>query len=124
MGRRGVTVIVLNHSDEELDLDTESVHLWHGQWAPAESMPPEVIQPRESVLWYCKATGLGRGIEGSVTYRMAGPVPHDKVRFQWKNRYFGPNFYGGQTTRDGYTVHAKGGQGGDSVVVFVFGKVV
>lgn len=98
------------------------MRLLQGQWNPTGLTPPEIIQQRGSGMWYCKSGGLGRGIEGSAVYRMAGHVPHDKVQFKWKTRYFGPNVYGGTATREGYTVNAKGGEGSDPVVIFVFGK--
>ena len=110
----------MNHTPNELDIDTESRHLWRGQWEPAESMPPEVISPGTSAVWHCKASRFGQGVEGSVTYRVAGEVPHDKVRFAWKNRYFGSNHYDAQTTRDGYVVDVQGGDGDNAIVGFVF----
>jgi hypothetical protein len=117
-------VVVLNHTDEELDLDLESRRLLRGQWEPPQSLPPDMIRPRESALWHCKATGLGQGIDGSVTYRMAGAVPHDKVRFCWKSRYFGPNQYDTAATRDGCVVNVMGGEGDHAVVVFVLGRCI
>jgi hypothetical protein len=81
-----------------------------------------MIRPGESVLWRCKSTGVAKGIEGSVTFHMSGHPPHDKVRFTWKNRYFGPNAYYAQTTRDGYKIEVEGGEGARAVVVFVLGK--
>ncbi|KAH6645852.1 hypothetical protein BKA67DRAFT_87911 [Truncatella angustata] len=118
---RDITVVVLNHTEDGLDLDPESRHLYCGQWEPSTSLPPQSIRPRESVLWQCKSTGIGRGVEGSVTYRMSGAVPHDKVRFCWKIRYFGLNHYEAAVTRDGYGVRVLGGEGDHAVVVFVFG---
>ncbi|KAL2130388.1 hypothetical protein VTI74DRAFT_6533 [Chaetomium olivicolor] len=106
-----------------LELDTDSVQLWRGKWEEgvAGSAVPQVIRPGESVLWRCKSTGVAQGIEGSVTFRIAGHPPHDKVRFTWKNRYFGPNAYNAQSTREGYKIEVEGGEGARAVVVFLLG---
>jgi len=123
LASRGVTVIVVNHSAEMLELDLDSAKLWRGKWEEDAAKPvvPEAIRPGESVLWRCKSTGLAQGIDGSVTFHIAGPPPHDKVRFTWKNRYFGPNAYKAQTTREGYKIEMEGGEGARAVVVFVLG---
>ncbi|RYP72584.1 hypothetical protein DL771_004079 [Monosporascus sp. 5C6A] len=123
MSSRGVTVIIVNRSSHQLDLDPELTQLWRGKWDAAGSLAPEVIKPGESVLWRCKSARAAQGIEGSVTYHFAGHPPHDKVRFTWKNRYFGPNKYEAQTTREGYKIDVEGGKGAHAVVVFVFAAV-
>lgn len=123
LASRQVTVIIVNHSEEMLELDTDSVKLWRGKWSGevAGSVVSPAIRPGESVLWRCQSTGVAKGIDGSVTFRIAGPPPHDRVRFTWKNRYFGPNAYHAQTTREGYKIEVEGGQGARAVVVFVLG---
>jgi hypothetical protein len=107
-----------------LELDTDSAKLWRGKWVENVNgaAVPQLIKPGESVLWRCKSTGVAQGIEGSVTFHIAGPPPHDRIRFTWKNRYFGPNVYNVQTTRDGYKTEVEGGDGARAVVVFVLGK--
>ncbi|KAK4167823.1 hypothetical protein QBC43DRAFT_285137 [Cladorrhinum sp. PSN259] len=121
---RGVTVIIVNQSPELLELDTGTVELWRGQWEERtpESVVPQAIRPGESVLWRCRSTGVAQGIEGSATFRIAGHPPHDRVRFAWKNRYFGPNAYKAQSTREGYKIEVEGGEGPRAVVVFVLGS--
>jgi len=73
-------------------------------------------------MWHCGSTGLGKGIDGSVTYHVAGRTPHDKVRFCWKNRYFGPNHYDTTATSEGHVIDVQGGMGSNAVVVFVLSK--
>jgi hypothetical protein len=107
-----------------LELDTDAVQLWRGKWEGdvAGSAVPQGIRPGESVLWRCMSTGVAQGIEGSATFHIAGPPPHDRVRFTWKNRCFGPNVYKAQSTREGYKIAVEGGKGARAVVVFVIGK--
>ena len=85
-------------------------------------MVPEVIKPGGSLLLRCKSTGVARGIEGSVTCRLAGHAPHDSVRFTWKSRYVCSSAYTAETSREGYTIDVDAGGGADAVVVFVFSK--
>lgn len=115
-------MILLNQTGDELALDADSRRLSRGQWEPAESMPPEVVPPGSSAMWHCKSTGIGHGIDGSVTYRVAAGVPHDKVRVCWKNRYFGPNQYDSESTRDSHVIEVQGGMGSNAVVVFVLSR--
>jgi hypothetical protein len=124
LASREVTVVVVNQSHDQLELDSGCTQLWRGKWEDEVpgSVVPEMIRPGESVIWRCKSTGVAKGIEGSVTFHMAGHPPHDKVRFTWKNRYFGPNAYNAQTTRDGYKIDVEGGEGARAVVVFVLGE--
>ncbi|KAH6645610.1 hypothetical protein BKA67DRAFT_119739, partial [Truncatella angustata] len=108
---RDITVVILNHTKDGLDLDPESNTSTVDSGSPQTLYHLSRSAPEESVLWHCKSTGMRRGVDGSVTYRMSGAVPHDKVRFCWKIRYFGINHYETAATRDGYIVR---------VVVFVF----
>lgn len=120
---------VLNHTKDELILDSGSAHLaGKGLLAPADPktapvLSPAGIQPGESVIWRCNSTGIGRGIRGSVVYRLAGSEPpHHRVRFNWKTRTLGPNQYSAKTSDDNYHVEIKGGEGDPAVVVFIFCK--
>ena len=115
-------VVVLNHTQDELDLDAQSRRLSQGIWETVESVPPDVIVPGGSASWRCKSSGITQGIDGSVTYTVRGQVPHDKVRFCWKNRYFGPNFYDTSATRKSHVINVQGGSGAKTVVVFVLGR--
>ena len=83
---------------------------------------PEAIMPGGSVLLRCRSTGFARGVEGSVTCRLAGHAPHDSVRFAWKSRCFLPNVYSAQTSREGYKIEVEGAGGARAVVAFVFCK--
>jgi hypothetical protein len=66
-------VLVLNHTNEELDLEPESPSLEHGQWMDTpESRPPTEILSGESGMLRCKSSHMYAGIEGSVTYRVVG----------------------------------------------------
>lgn len=115
--------MVLNLTNDSLRLDTDSVRLYRGNWAPSGLTPPDTIQAGGSAIWQCRASGVGSGVVGSAVYTFEGQVPHDKVRFTWKIRYFGPNKYNPVTTREGYIVRVLGGEGDHATVVFVLGKL-
>lgn len=114
-------VVVLNQTGDELDLDEQSRRLSQGAWTTDDSVAPEVIAPGGSAVWLCKSSGASRGIDGSVIYTVRGQAPHDKIRFCWKNRYFGPNFYDATATRKTHVINIHGGSGAKAVVVFVLG---
>ncbi|KAK4236269.1 hypothetical protein C8A03DRAFT_35835 [Achaetomium macrosporum] len=125
LASREVTVIVVNHSSELLELDTDSVQLWRGKWeeeVAGRAPVAQAIRPGESVLWRCKSTGIAQGIVGSATFHITGHPPHDRVRFTWKNRFFGPNAYNAQCTREGFKIKVEGGEGASAVVVFILGQ--
>ena len=122
LASRKMTVILLNQTKDELALDADTRRLSRGQWDEVESMPPEVVGPGSSAMWHCKSTGIGHGIDGSVTYRVAAGIPHDKVRVCWKNRYFGPNQYDSESTRDSHVIEVQGGTGSNAVVIFVLSR--
>ncbi|KAH8788901.1 hypothetical protein F5883DRAFT_533499 [Diaporthe sp. PMI_573] len=119
LASRETTVVLLNRTGDELALETETIRLSQGKWERVESMPPKVVIPGSSAMWHCKSTGIGHGIDGSVTYSVTAGVPHDKVRVCWKNRYFGPNQYNSASTRDKHVIEVQGGMGSNAVVVFV-----
>jgi len=81
-----------------------------------------VIAPGGSLLLRCQSTGVARGIEGSVTCRLAGHAPHDSARFSWTSRFIFPNAFAAQTSREGYTIDVESGGGADAVVLFEFSK--
>jgi hypothetical protein len=92
-----------------------------GEWEEVEPPVPEVIRASGgSALFRCKSTGVAHGIEGSVTYRLAGHPPHHRVRFSWKNRYIGPNTYNAKVSHEEYRIEVEGGGGSHAVVVFIF----
>lgn len=118
---RSVTILIANYTPDRLEIESESMQLCRGTWS--EDLPElGVIKPGGSVLWRCRSAHIGQGIEGFVTYRFAGQPPHDRVKFTWKNRYFGPNKYGGETSREGYKIVVEGGQGSEAFVAFVISK--
>ncbi len=117
---RRVMILIVNYTTEALEIDSETTQLWRGKWG-SDSAVPEVIKPGGSVMWRCLSARVGQGIEGSVTYHFAGQVPHDRVRCTWKNRYFGPNKYSAETSREGCNIVVEGGQGRDAFVAFVIG---
>lgn len=68
MAGKELVVVVLNHTNEELKLESEP-RLEHGEWMDApESQPPWEIRAGESGMWRCKSRHIGTGIAGSVTY--------------------------------------------------------
>jgi hypothetical protein len=123
LGSRRVTILILNHSPNQLELDPESAQLRRGKWEEAgEAVVPDAITPGGSLLLRCRSTGFARSVEGAVTCRLAGHAPHDSVRFTWKSRYVCPSAYAAQTSREGCTIDVDAGGGANAVVVFVFRK--
>lgn len=124
LGSRRVTILIVNHSPDRLELDPDSAQLRRGRWDETveQLVMPEAITPGGSLLLRCTSTGIARGIQGSVTCRLAGHAPHDSVRFTWKSRYVWPSAYAAQTSRDGSTIDVDAGGGASAVVVFVFRK--
>ncbi|KAB5549413.1 hypothetical protein GE09DRAFT_1288073 [Coniochaeta sp. 2T2.1] len=118
---RSVTILVANFTDEQLELDKESTHLSRGAWSQ-DTTTPTVIKPGGSVLWRCRSYSVGQGIEGSVTYHFAGEIPHDKARFTWKSRVFGPNKYDAVTSRKECKIAVEGGGGVHACVAFIVGE--
>ncbi|KAK5658987.1 hypothetical protein OQA88_1073 [Cercophora sp. LCS_1] len=115
---REVTVLIINDTPDQLELDSQSAQLKQGEWGD-DTPGQAVIKPGGSAMMNCRSAGIGRGAEGSVMYRFAGQPPHDRVKFSWKNRYFGPNVYDGETSREGYRVAVQGGDGADAIVAFI-----
>jgi hypothetical protein len=124
LGSRRVTILILNHTPNQLELDPESAQLRRGKWEEIveQAAIPEAISPGGSLLLRCQSKGFARAVEGSVTCRLAGHAPHDSVRFTWKSRFLGGSAYTAQTSREGYTVDVDAGGGAKAVVVFVFSK--
>ncbi|KAJ9419353.1 hypothetical protein FOXG_07242 [Fusarium oxysporum f. sp. lycopersici 4287] len=92
MAVRELIVMVLNHTNEELNLESESPRLGHGEWMDTpESQPPQEIRAGESGMWRCNSCHIGTGIEGSVTYRIAGYGTNNRVNLTWNVHYVGPN---------------------------------
>lgn len=123
MTARELIVVVLNHINEELNLEPESAHLDRGEWTTdtPESEPPLEIRAGESGMWRCKSRHVGAGIEGSATYRIVGYGPNDKVTLSWDVRYVGPNKFSHSCEADEFTVRVLGGSGRQAVAVFVIG---
>ena len=117
---RSVTVMLVNDTKEQLELDSDTTRLSRGKWG-RDSMIPAVIPPGGSALWRCSSAHVAQGLKGAVTYRFGGKPPHDRVRFAWKNRYFGPNKYDAVTSRDGCKLLVEGGVGAEALVALFIG---
>ncbi|KAL8391813.1 hypothetical protein RB595_002135 [Gaeumannomyces hyphopodioides] len=122
MSVREVTVVVLNHTNEELGLDESSLRLDRGEWLAPESKPPREIPAGESGIWRCKTHGLA-GIEGSAHYRVVGRDPSEKVTFTWVAHFIVPNKYTHESSVEGYRIRVLGGEGRHAVAVFIFEPV-
>merc|ERR1712000_758862 len=123
MAARELIVVVLNHTNEELNLEPESLRLEHGEWMDApDSQSPQEIRAGESGMWRCKSRHIGTGIEGSVTYRIVGYGTNDRVTLTWNVHYVGPNKFHHSCATEEFTVRVLGGAGKQAVAVFVFGK--
>lgn len=124
MTARELLVVILNHTNEELNLEAESPSLKHGLWMDTQdSRPPQEILAGESGMLRCKSRHLGTGIEGSVTYRIISFEGDNKVTFLWNVYYLGQNKFYFSCGVGGFTVRTLGGQGSQAVAVFVFGKL-
>ncbi len=120
---RRATILILNQSPSQLELDPESTKLRRGKLKDGdESEVPDVIPPGGHIVLRCKSTGFPHSIEGSMTCRLEGHAPHDSVRFTWRSCYLLPNAYNAETSREGYKVEVEGGGGARAVVLFVFSK--
>jgi hypothetical protein len=123
MATRELVVVILNHTNEELNLQPESPTLKHGNLIDApDSRPPLEILAGESGLLRCKSNHIGAGIEGSLTYRVVGYGANNGVTFTWNLPYIGPNKFDGNCAVDDFTVTVLGGRGNQAVVVFILSK--
>src|SRR4051794_30276222 len=64
---RSVTVMVVNDTKEQLELESDTSRLSRGKWRQ-DSMIPEVIPPGGSARWHCSSAHVAQGLEGAVTY--------------------------------------------------------
>jgi hypothetical protein len=121
---RELIVVVLNHTNEELNLEPESLRLDHGEWMDGpESQPPQDIRAGESGIWRCKSCHIGRGFTGGVTYRVAGYGTKNSVALTWDVRYAGPNKFHQSCTAEEFAVRVLGGSGKLAIAIFVFGEL-
>lgn len=124
MTTRELLVVILNHTNEELDLEPESPSLDHGHWMDTpDSRPPPEILAGESGMLRCKSSHVGVGVGGSVTYGIVGYGANNKVTFVWNVPYVGPNRFDCSCAVDAFTVRVLGGRGTQPVVVFVLGRL-
>ncbi|EXK78838.1 hypothetical protein FOQG_16504 [Fusarium oxysporum f. sp. raphani 54005] len=125
MATRELLVIILNHTNEELNIEPQSPSLDHGHWIDTpDSRPPQMILAGESGMLRCKSSHIGGGIEGSITYRVVGFDANNKVTFLWNVPYVGPNKFDCSCAIDAFTVKVLGGRGNQAVVVFVFERAL
>lgn len=123
MTARELLVVILNHTNEELNLQPDSPTLKHGHLMDApDSRPPLEILAGESGMLRCKSIHAGAGVEGSVTYRVVGFQANNGVTFMWNVPYLGPNKFDCSCAVDDFTVSILGGRGNQAVVVYVFSK--
>ncbi|KAH7142529.1 hypothetical protein DER46DRAFT_542682 [Fusarium sp. MPI-SDFR-AT-0072] len=116
MATRELLVIILNHTNEELNIEPQSPSLDHGHWIDTpDSRPPQMILAGESGMLRCK---------GSITYRVVGFDANNKVTFLWNVPYVGPNKFDCSCATDAFTVKVMGGRGNQAVVVFVFERAL
>ncbi|KAK7211668.1 hypothetical protein V2G26_018846 [Clonostachys chloroleuca] len=120
MAARELTVVILNHTNEELQLEPNSPQLDHGKQLNPESPPPPYILAGESVIWSFKSTHIGAGIQGHVTYRMVGFEEDALVTFSWNVHVVSANKFCHSTTLEGFTTRVFGGAGKQGVAVFIF----
>jgi hypothetical protein len=123
MTTRELLLVILNHTHDNLSLEPESLRLSHGELMDTpDSRPPQEILAGESGMLRCKSSHIGRGFEGSVTYRIVGYEADNRVTFAWNVHYIGTNHFGCPCMADGFMVRILGGQGSRAAVVFEFSK--
>ncbi|KAI8713949.1 hypothetical protein NCS52_01113700 [Fusarium sp. LHS14.1] len=101
-------VVILNHTNDELDLEPDSL---------------TQILAGESGMLRCKSSHVGAGVSGSVTYRVVGYEESYKVTFLWSVPYVGQNKFDSLCAAEGFAVRMLGGKGNQAVAVFVFEPV-
>ncbi|CAB4472733.1 hypothetical protein RhiirA5_406981 [Rhizophagus irregularis] len=108
IGERRTTVVVINHTSDQLNLIPYSVNLSSGTW---EQYPSDTISPSGGeVQWRCKASFART--EGSAIYQGA----HGRITFYWANPFFNPNnVY--SVTCPGYKCNWEEERDGDNAVV-------
>ena len=117
---RGLSLLIVNHTAEQLELQGDNTQLWRGKWGKGSPVSG-VIEPGGCATWSCSSAGVAHGLAGYVTYRFVGDPPHDRIRFSWKSRYFGPNAYSAETSREGLRLMVKGGGGAHAFVALFIG---
>ncbi|EXK76630.1 hypothetical protein FOQG_18637 [Fusarium oxysporum f. sp. raphani 54005] len=121
MATRELLVVILNHTNEELNTEPEWPALTNGHFEKAPDLPPpQTILAGESGMLRCKSSHIGSGIEGSITYRIVGFGPRNEVTFSWSVPYVGVNRFNAASAIPNFTVNILGGRGNQAVVVFVF----
>ncbi|KAH7267824.1 uncharacterized protein BKA55DRAFT_556632 [Fusarium redolens] len=123
MATRELLIVILNHTNEELNTEPEWPTLNHGHWNKTPDLqPPQTILAGESGMLRCKSSHIGGGVEGSITYRIVGFEGRNEVAFTWNVPYVGPNKFDASCAVSDFTVNILGGRGKEAVVVFVFGQ--
>ncbi|KAH7200689.1 hypothetical protein BKA60DRAFT_582345 [Fusarium oxysporum] len=121
MATRELLVVILNHTNEELNTEPEWPALTHGHFEKALDLPPpQTILAGESGMLRCKSSHMGGGVEGSITYRIVGFGLRNEVTFMWSVPYVGVNRFSAASAIPNFTVNILGGRGNQAVVVFVF----
>lgn len=123
MATRELFVVILNHTNEELNTELEWPTLTHGHFIKGPDLPlSQTILAGESGMLRCKSNHLGGKIEGSITYRIVGFGPRNEVAFTWSLPYIGVNKFSAASAIPNFKVHVLGGHGNQAVVVFVLGE--
>lgn len=124
MAARELTVVFLNHTNEELNIEPESPSLDHGDWMEtSEARPPQEILAGESGMLQCKSSRMYGAINGSVSYRLVGVEMNNKVTISWSIPHIGPNNYDWSCPQDLFNIKVLGGRGNQAVAVFVLGEL-
>ncbi|RGP58137.1 hypothetical protein FSPOR_11920 [Fusarium sporotrichioides] len=124
MAARELLVVILNHTNEELNIEPGSPFLYHGDLMETpDSRPPQQILAGESGLLRCKSSHVYGAIDGSVSYRVVGMEFNNTVAFSWSMPHVGPNKYDCSCSRDDFSIKVLGGRGNQAVAVFVLEPV-
>uniref|UniRef100_A0A8H7TQK1 Uncharacterized protein n=1 Tax=Bionectria ochroleuca TaxID=29856 RepID=A0A8H7TQK1_BIOOC len=109
MAAKELTVVILNHTNEELQLQPESLQLELGELLDlSKPSPPKNVLAGESVIWSFRSAHIGGGIQGQVAYQMVGFEENASVTFHWSVHLVGTNKFTHTSSVDGFTTRVLG----------------
>ncbi|KAI5460138.1 hypothetical protein BGZ63DRAFT_389580 [Mariannaea sp. PMI_226] len=113
-------VVVLNQSNEELNLLPDSPNLTRGEWTDAcEARPPQEILAGECGMWRIHGGRIGKQIEGSVAYQIVG-YDSNTITFSWKVYMVRSNEFQHSCTTNDFEVQVINGGGKPAIAIFIF----
>lgn len=91
---RSVVVTLQNNTPFDLQLNSNSESLPHGEW---DDYPPSFIRSGERGEWKSESDGFATGTQGSVSYYILDQS-RNSVSVSWDDPYAGSNSDGGSVS--------------------------